>query len=141
MTSPNKAKIVAKNKTVLRDGSRKSRSDTNGTDDLQARQLVISAHLAFRHANIRPAEGGVRLSCCPRAHVSDAYLIKPSVVERVCVGERENSKARIAGTRKPRDIASRVQPVAGKCDSLLVLSEEEAGGELAVWANDVVKVA
>src|SRR2546430_17474211 len=72
VTSPNKAKIVAKNKTVLSDGSRKSRSDTNGTDDLQARQLVISAHLAFRHANIRPGVGGVRLSCCPLAHVSDA---------------------------------------------------------------------
>src|SRR2546430_7550316 len=52
VTSPNKAKIVAKNKTVLRDGSRKSRSDTNGTDDLQARQDRKSTRLNSSHSQI-----------------------------------------------------------------------------------------
>jgi hypothetical protein len=48
------------------------------------------------------------------------------------VNDGENSKAGIAGGGKPRNVARRVQPIAGKRDRLIVISKEEATSELVV---------
>ena len=140
MTSLNKAEVVAEDKAVLGDGSRESRSDANGTWDLQARQLVISTHLTFCHTNIRPAEGSFGVRSCSGADISHACLIQQIRKDRVRVGERENSESGIAGAWKPGNIAGRIQSIPRKCDCLIVVSEEEASSELTIWAKDVVKV-
>src|SRR5262249_4705354 len=119
---------------------RESGSDTDGTENLQTRQFIVVAHRTFRDAHIRPAGGSFRLGCSTVANVTEARLVEPIVAKCMRVSEGKNSKAGTARTGKTGNIAGRVQAIAGKRDSLIVISEEEATGKLAVRTQDVVQI-
>ena len=72
--------------------------------------------------------------------VPNPRFVEPSAAERIGVSKREHPKIRVARTRKPGDVAGCIQTIAGKCDSLFIMRQEEAGCDFAVWPSEVVDI-
>ena len=69
-----------------------------------------------------------------RASLSQALL------ERISMGKRENSEAGIAGTRKTRNVACRIEAIPGKCDGLIIICQEEPDRDFTVLPGEIVNI-
>ena len=101
---------------------------------------LLSAHFSFGNANVRPIERSPGLRAGPRADISNPRFVEPSAAESVSMGKRKDSEARIAGTRKPRDVACRIEAITGKRDGLIIICQEEPDCDFAVRPSEVVNI-
>ena len=140
MSSTDEAEAIAENKTVLCVGSRKAGREADGTENIQTGEVVVSAHFAFGNTNVRPAEWNLGFRAGPRADISDSRFVKPSAAERMRVGKREYPEGGIAGTRKTRNVAYRIQAIPGKCDGLIIICQEEPDLDFTVLPGEIVNI-
>ena len=77
----------------------------------------------------------------PRADIPNPRFVEPSAAEGVRVGKRKHSEARIAGTRKARNVACRIQTIPGKRDGLIIICQEEADCDFAVLPSEIVNIS
>jgi hypothetical protein len=62
-------------------------------------------------------------------------------MESIGMGDREDSEARIARTRKSRYVTRRVETIPEKCDRPIIISKKEGGSYFAVRAYKVIHVS
>src|SRR5262249_40575944 len=81
--------IISKDKAVLRNCSRKSGGDANGSKNIQAGKLIIVTHFSFSNSNVGPFECSGGFGAGSRAEIANPCEVERSITEAVSVCQRK----------------------------------------------------
>src|SRR4051812_17039889 len=111
MLAQSMREIVSSYETVLRESPGKAAREADGTQDIQAYQLVLLIQRSSGYAQVRPREWRMPGGIPQRANIPESRLIQPVRRECIRVGNRNNPELRRDTTGEAGQVPGRVKSI------------------------------